>query len=382
MGWFTRETKSLFIARPSSFAKELVYLHPDKSIPRGSSITVRSDECALFFREGRYVGRLDSGTHKLDTANIPFLGHLVIDKFTDENHFITELFFVALSDVVLTCKLDRIGQYADLKSKHVVILQGAVSYAVKPIDPQRLILEIGGQSGAATSNIVSMLEGRLANGLRRSIGVLSAREPILSIVSNAEAERVSEELIGFARSEFEGMGLSLVRIVSLELKLDEHSLGLLRDFGRQEAALALQEKGAEIASRDGYAQYNLVQGQRAALEGMGQGMATGKPLMMFGSGVGGDLTRAPVSRPSPANSAPRPYQGPILAQPPQYYIVSDGGTKETGPYSAGFVAVQAISKNWDLNNVTVRFEDSQGLMMASEVSPIVSEYRRRKPQPS
>ena len=233
----------------------------------------------------------------------------------------------------------------------------------------------------STANVVSMLDGRITNGLRKSIGLLSTKAPILNIVSNAESERVSQELIGSARAEFESMGILLVRIVSLELKLDEQSLGLLRDFGRQESALALQEKGAEIASRDGYAQYNLVQGQRAALEGMGQGMATGKPMMMFGGGFGGDLTRAPASRPAASPTAPRPYQAPILAQPAQYYILTDGGTKETGPFSAGFVAVQAISKNWDLINLMVRAEDSQGIMMASEVSTIVAEYRRRKPQP-
>ena len=381
MGWFTRETKALYIARPAPFAKELIYLHPDQSIPRGATITIRSDECAIFFREGQYVGRLEAGTYKLDTANIPFLGHLIVDNLTDQNHFITELFFVALSEVVITCNLSRIGQYSDLHSKHVVILQGAVSYSVKAIDPQRVILEIGGQSSMSTANVVSMLDGRITNGLRKSIGLLSTKAPILNIVSNAESERVSQELIGSARAEFESMGILLVRIVSLELKLDEQSLGLLRDFGRQESALALQEKGAEIASRDGYAQYNLVQGQRAALEGMGQGMATGKPMMMFGGGFGGDLTRAPASRPAASPTAPRPYQAPILAQPAQYYILTDGGTKETGPFSAGFVAVQAISKNWDLINLMVRAEDSQGIMMASEVSTIVAEYRRRKPQP-
>lgn len=52
-GWLTNETKSLYIARPDEFANDLIYLHPDKSIPRGTKLTVRSNECALFFREGQ-----------------------------------------------------------------------------------------------------------------------------------------------------------------------------------------------------------------------------------------------------------------------------------------------------------------------------------------
>jgi hypothetical protein len=53
------ETKSLYIARPESAMGDLVYMHPDKSIPRGAKITVRSDECALFFREGKFIARLN-----------------------------------------------------------------------------------------------------------------------------------------------------------------------------------------------------------------------------------------------------------------------------------------------------------------------------------
>lgn len=99
LGWFSKETKSMYVARPAERADDLIYLHPDKSIPRGTKLTVRSDECVLFFREGKYIGKVNPGTTvQLDTANIPFLGHLLIDKFTDANHFICEVFFVRLSE--------------------------------------------------------------------------------------------------------------------------------------------------------------------------------------------------------------------------------------------------------------------------------------------
>ena len=42
-------------------ANELIWSHPDRSIPRGAKITVRSDEIALFFREGKYIGRMVFG---------------------------------------------------------------------------------------------------------------------------------------------------------------------------------------------------------------------------------------------------------------------------------------------------------------------------------
>lgn len=71
--WFSKETSSMYVARPADRADDLIYLHPDQSIPRGTKLTVRSDECVLFFREGKYIGKIDPGTTVLlDTANIPF----------------------------------------------------------------------------------------------------------------------------------------------------------------------------------------------------------------------------------------------------------------------------------------------------------------------
>ena len=46
-------TKAQYIARPESAATDLVYLHPDTTVPRGAKLTVRSDETAIFFREGQ-----------------------------------------------------------------------------------------------------------------------------------------------------------------------------------------------------------------------------------------------------------------------------------------------------------------------------------------
>ena len=39
LGFFTKETKSFYIARPAEAARDFIYLHPDTSIPRGAKIT-------------------------------------------------------------------------------------------------------------------------------------------------------------------------------------------------------------------------------------------------------------------------------------------------------------------------------------------------------
>ena len=88
----------LAIARPDSAKDFWVYKHPDQTIPMKAQLTVDSDEVALFFKDGKFVGSFSAGRHTLDASNIPFLGQLV-DKFTGGNVFICEVFFVTTREM-------------------------------------------------------------------------------------------------------------------------------------------------------------------------------------------------------------------------------------------------------------------------------------------
>ena len=69
--WIKDQSKALYIARPDQASNDLVWAHPDRSIPRGAKLTVRSDEIALFFREGQFMGTCQAQSSY--TANIPSL---------------------------------------------------------------------------------------------------------------------------------------------------------------------------------------------------------------------------------------------------------------------------------------------------------------------
>src|SRR5579871_3371386 len=237
--WFTAQTQSLYIARPDAHLKDLIYKHPDRSIPRGAKLTVRASECALFFREGKCVGRIEPGTVALDTANIPFLGHLVVDRLTDANHFLCELFFVSTNEIILRVPdFDRLttdgrepgydllkprpeallrggasdlgsgnpkyvllGQYRDSNSALVVSVGGSVSYTLKVQNPERLIVGLAGQSSYAGHEVEQVLAGRLLNRLRQLVGRRVRVSPVLDVVSNVDAEEISNELREACRVE-------------------------------------------------------------------------------------------------------------------------------------------------------------------------------------
>lgn len=84
--------REMMIVRPTD-NNDLIWKHPDQTIPMFAQCTVRADEWAVFSKQGQPVGTLDACRCTLSAANIPFLSHLV-DQFTGGDFLMTELFFV------------------------------------------------------------------------------------------------------------------------------------------------------------------------------------------------------------------------------------------------------------------------------------------------
>jgi hypothetical protein len=271
----------------------------------------------------------------------------------------------------------ELGQYRDLNSGNVVGIQAGLSYTVKVNDPVKIITQLGGQSAQSADAVHEILNGRMLNFLRKAVASRSQQIPVLSVVSNLDAEVISQEIRHTSDAEFLPLGIGLGRIYDLFMSLDQTSLDLLRDYGKQEANLSLQEKGSRIANSPGFAEFNLVQGQRAALEGFGQGMASGKGPMVMTGGMGMDLTR----RAAPASSVSRAPRGGASVLNTQAMFLVAGERGMSGPFSARQVALLAISKNLDLAEVTIRStEDPEDVLFAANLEPlIVSEYKRRAP---
>lgn len=383
LNWIKNQSQELYIARPDHAANDLIWVHPSRSIPRGAKLTIRTDEVALFFREGQFIGKILPGTLLLDTANIPFLSSL-IDNFTGGNQFITELFFCKTSETHVQLLPAPLGQFTDLLSTNLVNLDGGLDYTVVVEDPKKLILGIGGQNIDSSSFALDKLNGRVNNIIRTIVGQISKTNQITDITSGSQTESLSEAVHQRLKEEFSLMGVGLVRIMNLVIALDAESEDLLREFGKQRADLRIQEMGAQAASQEGFAEYNMIQGQRQALEGLGAGMATGNSPILMGGGLGGglgaNLTSIPKSRVSRSDSGSRQASrgGPIRGER-KFYYVADG--REEGPVSARNLALVALSKNINLADLQIRSEDDPpGDTFAAEFEPLIrDEYNRRKP---
>ena len=110
--WFRRGTKEMMVARPDGTKSQVVWKHPDPTIPMKAQLTVEADECAIFFRDGKVVKVMDAGRYTLDSSNLPFLSNL-IDSFTGGNVFIAEVFFVNVREHAGLKFGGRIGHVED-----------------------------------------------------------------------------------------------------------------------------------------------------------------------------------------------------------------------------------------------------------------------------
>lgn len=375
----------LFVARPESATQQLVYRWPDQSIPNRAKLTVRADECVLFFKQGALVGRLEAGAHVIDSAHLPFLGDLIVSPLTNENHFITEVFFVRKTEHRFSVGPVKLGSFQDLASRLMVTLGFAAEFTVRATAPETLVTQLIGMSSDVNGELGAFLQRRIGSMLQSAVGRIAASEPVLQIASNQYSEELGQAVIERTRSEFVNDGIEVTRFLALDLRLDASSEAELRSFGGRLADLSVQREQADVGSQAGFAAYNLVKGQADLMRGVATGAAVhGLPALapMGGVGLGGPMLTAAVMSSS--------HQGQLHPQRPaaqltggvatKYYLRGPGGVE--GPYPPRQIALRAASLRLDADAVFVRLPGMNDWEIGADIPAIATELEKRLPRAS
>ena len=137
-------TQAMCIARPEQFKGLLVYRHEggNQGIPMFSQLTVESDECAVFYKDGVNAAVLPPGRHTLHTQNIPLLQPF-ITSFTGGNLFIAEIYFV--KTVPIRSPGMKFG--------------GSCGEVIDPFTGTEVGLRINGECAVVVSNPVAFITG-------------------------------------------------------------------------------------------------------------------------------------------------------------------------------------------------------------------------------
>ncbi len=246
-------------------------------IAKGSKLTVRESQAAVFSTKGKMADVFLPGMYTLDTDSVPFLTKLMSWKYGFENPFRSEVYFVSTK------------QFTNLKwgTANPIIIRdkdyGAVrvrgygSYAFKVSDPYIFMQEISGTvSSYDTDEITDWLKSQLVMHVTDAIG--ECKIPVLDMAANLI--ELSEIVRKLMQPSFEAIGLELTKFVfenfsmpkELEAALDKNtSLGIMR--GNLDAYMAMAQADAlkDAAKNPGM-------GGAAMGAGMGFGMGN-----MFGN---------------------------------------------------------------------------------------------------
>ncbi len=302
MDFFKRGVREMMIARPDEAKSQVVWKHPDSTIPMKSQLTVEADEKAVFFRDGKAVATLDAGRHTLDSANLPFLSNLV-DSFTGGNVFIAEIFFVNVREQAGVKFGGRIGNVEDPKSGVPVetMVHGEFSYRVT--EPQTLITGLVGM-GRVVDGVSPWMKEQVLKVVRDRAGELLVKNkwPLLDVTSGAYTEEIERDVLAGLGEHVKSYGIAIVRLGNFVIDIGEGDAANLKRLYTDAAYLRT------VGGVGNFQQFAAGKAMMGAGEGLAKGGAAGGEggALLGGAGLAVGMGMAQMM----AGATQRPAAGP------------------------------------------------------------------------
>jgi membrane protease subunit (stomatin/prohibitin family) len=275
----------LAIARPDSAKDFWVYKHPDQNIPMKAQLTVDSDEVALFFKDGKFVGSFSAGRHTLDASNIPFLG-LLIDKFTGGNVFICEVFFVNTREMPSIKFGTSIGDVQDPQTQLRIRLMVYGEFSAKVIDPIKFVLGIVGQRATDNDAFLGWFKSQVQKTMKDGIAGLIVKQnwPLMKVTSGAFTEDIETATLDHVRKNIEPYGVEIMRFGDFSVSMDQADKDRLDKLVDRMAYVG--GMGSAPGGMAAYQQLAQAEMMMGAAEGMKKGGDGGGAFQGAGIGMG------------------------------------------------------------------------------------------------
>ena len=308
MALFGRE----FIAVPDDRKHQVVFKWPDITIRRFTQAIVNADEMAVFFNTGQVMQTLGPGRHQIDANELPGLG-AIIDHLSGGNAYRAELYFVGTREFTGFTFGGRIDDVQDPRSGLIVTLRVFGDYALRIVDPIRLITNLVATVDVTDNEkIAGWVSDQLLKVLRTDVTSQITRNgwPILGL--SAYSPEIEQAVINGANGQLANYGVAITRMGNFDINLPPEDAAQLK-------TLAKDQQYSQLAG--GFNQY--AAGQMAL--GAGQGMAQGGgavdgAFLAAGLGMGmmaNQQQYANPQQPAPAAPAAAPAQqaagGPACA---------------------------------------------------------------------
>jgi membrane protease subunit (stomatin/prohibitin family) len=280
--------REMMIARPDHLKQLIVFKHPDQNFPFWSQLTVDSDECAVFFKDGKVVGVLPPGRHTLSTQNIPFLNNIV-NKFTGGDVFISEIYFVKTAPVRSVPFGGPIGDMIDPLTGEQVIPRIFGEFSLVVTDPVRFIVGYTGQAAQGDNDIVlSWVKGLFMNGVKTTLGELCEVEQKSVLQAVSLTQKLANAFVANA-PDLNDIGIRILQMGQFSLNFGEEDRQRLVAANAEIAKANRGVKVAEAAAKAKQFELDQKYSQDAKyvqnLAGNYQNYAAGQAMIGAGQGM-------------------------------------------------------------------------------------------------
>ena len=305
MALFERE----FIAVPDDRKGQIVFKWPDVTIRRFTRAIVNADEVAMFVNTGQIVQTMGPGRHEISADELPGLG-AIIDFATGGNAYRAELYFVGTREYTGFRFGGRIDDVQDPRSGLIVTMRVFGDYALRVIDPARLITNLTATVDVTDNEkIAGWVSDQLLKVLRTNVTtqVIANGWPILGL--SVHSPEIEQAAITSANGQLEAYGIALTRMGNFDINMAPEDAAQLKQ-------LAKDTSYSQLAG--GFQQYAAGEMALGAGQGMAQGGgATEGAFLAAGFGLAGGLAgmgqqQAPQRAQAPAAA---PVQAPAPAAP-------------------------------------------------------------------
>lgn len=284
--------RELAIARPDANKGQIIYKHPDPTIPSKAQLTVGTDEEALFFKDGAFVGKIGTGRHTLETSNIMFLNQ-IIDRFTGGNVFKAEVWFVTTREIAGFKFGGRIGDVEDPKSGLAIGTMVYGDYSVQVTDSTQAIQFFGQRSWAGEDEFSGWFRQQLLKTIRDRIAsmLVVKKIPLLDVTSGALTEEIEQEVIEAVNStHLRGYGIRIARLGNFVVSIKEEDEATLKGLYKDQAQLRMA--GNNMQHMGAFQQFAAGKAMMGAGEGLAKGGGGGDNPMATGAGMGMGMAMA------------------------------------------------------------------------------------------
>ena len=245
-------------------------------VNKGSALTVRESQVAIFVDKGRLADVFLPGYYKLDTSNMPVLTKLMSWKYGFETPFKSDIYFVNTKQFTNQKWGTANPILVRDKDYGAVRIRGFGNYSFKVDDAYVFMQNLSGTNTKfETTQITDYLRSMVVSGISDAIG--ESKIAVLDMAANLqELSKIVETKMA---QEFKAIGLELTNFVfesfslpeELEKALDKNtSLGMMRGNMDVYTQMETLEAMKEAAKNPGTAG-----GTMGAGMGLGMGMGLG-----------------------------------------------------------------------------------------------------------